>query len=348
MATAHRLAANRFDLIRLALASAVFAYHAIVLSALSPMSGFERAWGHVAEIAIQGFFIVSGALVAGSLVRSQSLADYAGKRVRRLYPAYAAVIFIPALISLLMGGTVGGVAEYVGANLVFLNFLSPDLPGLFEGNRFSEVNGALWTLKIEVLFYLVLPLIGWMLRVMRGAQWIVLLGLYAVGEGWRQCVPVFLDRDFAPEIARQLPGQLAFFASGIALWQVWDRARARPLRFGVVGLLLTLLSFLHPWLEPLRAAGLAGIIASIAFLPGPALNAARFGDISYGVYITHFPILQGLVMAGAFAALGHAVGFALSVLFVAAASYALWHLVERPALRPSSHYRKVASNTEQD
>jgi peptidoglycan/LPS O-acetylase OafA/YrhL len=177
MATAHRLAANRFDLIRLALASAVFAYHAIVLSALAPMSGLERAWGQIAEIAIQGFFIVSGALVAGSLMRSQNLADYAGKRVRRLYPAYAVVILIPALISLLMGGSIGGVAEYVGANLVFLNFLSPDLPGLFEGNRFTEVNGALWTLKIEVLFYLILPIIGGLLRTMRRAQWSVLVGL---------------------------------------------------------------------------------------------------------------------------------------------------------------------------
>ncbi len=348
MATAHRLAANRFDLIRLALASAVFAYHAIVLSALAPLSGLERAWGHVAEIAIQGFFIVSGALVAGSLVRAQSLADYAGKRVRRLYPAYATVILIPALISLLMGGNPGGVANYVGANLVFLNFLSPDLPGLFEGNRFTEVNGALWTLKIEVMFYLCLPIIGWVLRRMGRAQWIALVALYAAGEAWRHYVPVLLDHPLAPVLARQLPGQMAFFASGIALWQVWDLARAKPFWFGAAGLALVLLSALHPWLEPLRGAGLAGLIACAAFLPGPALNAARFGDISYGVYITHFPILQGLVMAGAFAALGYAAGFLLSAVGVIAASYALWHLVERPALRPSSHYRKVASNSEQD
>ena len=53
-------------------------------------------------------------------------------------------------------------------------------------------------------------------------------------------------------------------------------------------------------------------------------------------------------MAGAFAAFGYAAGFILSAVGVIAASYALWHLVERPALRPSSHYRKVASNTEQD
>ena len=348
MATAHRPAINRFDFIRLVLASAVFAYHAIVLSALAPMSGLEQAWGHAAEIAIQGFFIVSGALVAGSLMRSQSLADYAGKRVRRLYPAYAAVILIPALISLCLGGDARAVAEYVGANLAFLNFLSPDLPGLFAGNRFTEVNGALWTLKIEVLFYLCLPVIGWALRIAGRAQFLVLLALYAAGEGWRHLVPVMLDHPLAPMLARQLPGQMAFFASGIALWQVWNIARTKPLLFGALGLVLALLSCLHPWLEPLRAAGLAGMTACIAFLPGPSLNAARFGDISYGVYITHFPILQGLVMAGTFTALGCAGGFALSALLVIAASYALWHLVERPALRPSSHYRKVADNTEQD
>ncbi len=348
MATAHRLAANRFDLIRLALASAVFAYHAIVLSALAPMSGLEQAWGHVAEMSIQGFFIVSGALVAGSLARSASLGDYAGKRLRRLYPAYAAVILVPALISLLIGGPVQQVAAYVGANLVFLNFLSPDLPGLFADNRFTEVNGALWTLKIEVMFYLCLPAIGWALRKLGRAGWLVLLALYAAGEAWRHLVPLLADQDLAPVLARQLPGQLAFFASGIGLWQVWDLARNRPLRFGAAGLALALISTLHPWLEPLRAAGLAGIIAGIAFLPGPALNAARFGDISYGVYITHFPILQAMVMAGVFATLGHVGGFALSVALVVTASFVLWHLVERPALRPSSHYRKVASNIQQD
>lgn len=348
MSEAHSSTANRFDLIRLALASTVFVYHAIVLSSLAPMSGLEAGWGQLAEIAIQGFFIVSGALVAGSLVRSQGLADYAGKRARRLYPAYLVVVLIPAIICLLMGGDVRGVGEYIAANLVFLNFLSPDLPGVFEGNRFTEVNGALWTLKIEVMFYICLPVIGWLLRLFARAKWLFLIGIYAAGEAWRQLVPVMLDHPDAPMLARQLPGQMAFFASGIALWQMWGTAKAKPLWFGVLGFLVTALSFAHPWLEPLRAAGLTGLIACIAFLPGPALYAARFGDISYGVYITHFPILQALVALGVFASLGYAAGFMLSAALVIAASYALWHLVERPALRPSSHYRKVAEYTEQE
>ena len=336
---------NRFDLIRLLLATAVFAYHAVALTALDPAGPLEAQFALAAELSIQGFFVVSGALVAGSLTRSKGLGDYAGKRFRRLYPAYAVVILIPAAVSLALTSDIAGVGRYVGANLVFLNFLSPDLPGLFAENRFAAVNGALWTLKVEVMFYIVLPLIALILRLFGKAAWIGLVLLYAGGEAWRHFVPVLVDHPLAPELARQLPGQMAFFASGMALWGLWNTAKARPLIFGAVGLALLAASFAHPYAAPLRAAGLAGTLAAIAFLPGPALNAARFGDVSYGVYITHFPILQAMIMAGLFVQLGHAAGFAVAAVLVFAASFLLWHLVEKPALRPSSHYRQAAASS---
>jgi len=335
---------NRFDLIRLVLASAVFAYHAIALTAFGGTGPLEARFALAAELSIQGFFIVSGALVAGSLARSESVMDYAGKRIRRLYPAYAVVILIPAAVSLALTSDIEGVGRYVGANLVFLNFLSPDLPGLFAGNRFTAVNGALWTLKVEVMFYVALPVIALLMRAFGKAGWIVLVLLCAGGEAWRYFVPVLIDHPLAPELARQLPGQMAFFASGMALWSLWSAAKARPLVFGVLGLALLAASVAHPYAAPLRAAGLAGVIAAIAFLPGPALNAARFGDVSYGVYITHFPILQAMIMAGLFVQLGYAAGFAAAALLVFAASFLLWHLVEKPALRPSSHYRQAAAS----
>jgi peptidoglycan/LPS O-acetylase OafA/YrhL len=207
------------------------------------------------------------------------------------------------------------------------------------------VNGALWTLKVEVMFYLALPLIAYVMRAAGRRAWIVLVLLYAGGEAWRQLVPVMLDHPQAAELARQLPGQMAFFASGMALHALWDTARARPRVFGAAGALLLALSFAHPALTPLRAAGLAGVIAAIAFLPGPHLNAARYGDVSYGVYITHFPILQALVMAGLFTHVAYSAGFALATLLVFGASFVLWHLVEKPALRPSSHYRQAAAES---
>jgi peptidoglycan/LPS O-acetylase OafA/YrhL len=333
---------NRFDLLRLVFAVMVVAFHGVVLSAYAPFGPLESALGQGAEIAIQGFFITSGALVSGSLARAQTLSDYAGKRVRRLYPAYATVIIIPVLVSIAISRDVMGVAAYLAANLTFLNFLAPNLPGLFEGQRFTDVNGALWTLKIEVMFYLALPLIAFALRRFGAFWWLGIALLYSGGEAWRVVVPHLIDHPAAPMLARQLPGQMAFFASGIALWQVWDIAKSRPWLFGLIGLMLAALSFAHPVLSPLRAAGLTALVAWMAFVPGPVLNAARFGDISYGLYITHFPILQALVMLGVFAALGPIAGFVLTGFIVIAASLLLWHSVEKPALRPSSHYRQAA------
>ncbi len=321
----------------------VFVYHGHVLAGPAPDDALLEALIRLAALSIEGFFIVSGALVFGSLERSGSLASYAGKRVRRLYPAYAAVILLAAVASLVVtgGGDLAGVARYLGANLVFLNFLEPTLPGLFTGNPHTEVNGALWTLKIEVMFYIALPVIGWLMTKFGTARWAVIGLIYAGGEAWRIGLPLLLDHPFAPAFARQLPGQMAFFASGMALWLVWDRAKAQPGRFGLAGAGLLALSFAHPVLEPLRAAGLAGLIAFAAFQPGPKLDAARFGDISYGVYITHFPVLQALIAAGAYTALTGPGAFALAVALVLVASFLLWHLVERPALRRDSHYRRV-------
>jgi peptidoglycan/LPS O-acetylase OafA/YrhL len=333
---------NRFDLLRLVFAVVVCVLHAVALTAVRAPGSLEHVLGYGAEMAIEGFFIASGALVSGSLARAPTLADYFGKRVRRLYPAYATVILIPALISLALSRDLPGVLAYLGANLTFLNFLAPNLPGLFDGQRFTEVNGALWTLKIEVMFYMALPLIALVLRRMGRFWWVGIVFLYIGGEIWRLGLPHVWHGPEGHILARQLPGQMAFFASGIALWHLWELAKARPLLFGAVGLGLVLLSFAHPALVPARAAGLTGLIACVAFVPGPVLNVARFGDVSYGVYITHFPILQALVMLGLFAAVGPIAAFALTGFIVFAASLLLWHSVEKPALRPSSHYRQAA------
>lgn len=335
------LAANRFDFLRLLFAAVVLVYHAWVLTAVAPQGMTERVLAQMAELAIQGFFVVSGALVFGSFERSRGLGDYAAKRVRRLYPAYAVIVLIPAIASGFVTGwsDIEAVGRYLAANLVFLNFLEPDLPGLFSGNPFSEVNGALWTLKIEVMFYMALPILAVILRPFGRAWWAPLLLIYVAAEAWRLLIPVYLDHPLAPQLARQLPGQMAYFASGMVLWKLWGLGKSKAVHFGIVGAGLMAASFVHPTLEPLRAAGLAGMITFVAFAPGPAFRAARFGDISYGLYITHFPIIQVFIMAGIFAAIPFAGFLAVVIFAVLAASYLLWHLVEKPALRRDSHYR---------
>lgn len=336
---------NRLDFVRLALACFVFLYHAVALSAGPEGGPFEVELSILAELSIQSFFIVSGLLVYGSLERSTSIADYAGKRVRRLYPAYAVVILVPALFSLVVSfgseDAITGIFRYLAANLVFLNFLEPSLPGLFEDHRFSELNGALWTLKIEVMFYLVLPVLAWILSRLKSAWWVGLAALTVSAFVWVRLIPV-LDLPFSQQLARQLPGQMMFFAAGMALWRLRHRILPRARLCLFLGAAALYVSLIVPELYSLRVLGLTGLLVGVAFTPGPNLNAARWGDISYGVYIVHFPIVQALIALGVFEVLGLIGGIGASALLVLVVSYGLWWWVEKPSLRRDSHYRRAS------
>lgn len=336
--------ANRFDALRLAFAGAVAVYHLVFLSALDPGGRIVGLLSRCAEISVEGFFVISGALVYRSLTRSKSLAVYAEKRIRRILPAYVVVILVPGLaalgLAIASGGAFAEIGRYFVANAVFLNFLAPTLPGLFADNPVSAVNGALWTIKIEVAFYALLPLIAFVLARSGRWRWAALGVLYLAGEAWRagfEWHAAGADGSLFMRLSYQLPGQMGFFAAGIALALLWEKARAQAGLFALAGAPLFLLS-LWPPLEPLRAAGLMGLIAGAAFTPGPPLNAARRGDFSYGVYICHFPIIQSVVALGLFRASPFAAS-GISLIAIFAASMLMWRFVEAPFLRADSHYR---------
>jgi len=164
--------------------------------------------------------------------------------------------------------------------------------------------------------------------------------VYVGAETWR----VVLEQMAATqggviflELSRQLPGQMSFFITGIALAAWRDQLNWKSALLPL-GLILLLASVLLPVLDVLRAAGIGIVVIFIATGLPHLFNAARLGDFSYGIYIVHFPILQGLIAGGFFLAspwLG--LSLALSVSFIAAGL--LWWLVERPALRADSAYR---------
>ena len=343
--------ANRFDALRLVFASFVVIYHIIALAALDVAGSIDSAASHFADLGVKGFFVISGALVFGSFQRSADLRVYFSKRVRRLFPAYFVIVTLPtvaAIILALINGAssidVSSIAAYFGANVFFLNFLHPELPGFFDGNRFTAVNGALWTIKIEVMFYAIVPLIGViMARLKEHRGLYFLLFLYIAGEVWRISFESLADaggNPLAVQIARQLPGQMAYFASGIALWILRKDLQAHIDRVGLIGAALIALS-IAPYLDVLRPAGIAALIAFAAWAPGPKMAVTRWGDLSYGVYITHFPIIQSLIVIGAFK-MSPILGTALAASLVFLSALAMWRWVERPWLRKDSHYRRGA------
>lgn len=337
---------NNFNLLRLIFALMVAVYHLVRLPGLPQWTGFEAPLSVGAEIGVEGFFVLSGYLVWASLDRSASLGLYAEKRVRRLYPGYATVILACAAGALIASpearSNLAAVGRYLGWNLAFLNFGEPNLPGLFAGNRFTEVNGALWTLKIEVLFYIVLPLLALLLRAVGKLRWLLIGLIYIAAEAWRyafQHMGQGAADSYYPELARQLPGQLSFFVTGIALYLL-QPPRGWLLAMGVVGLALVVVSIMVPVAVPVRALGLGAAAIAAAVAVPRLFDAAKFGDLSYGLYIVHFPVIQTVIALGLFAT--PMLGLAASVVAALVAALLLWWLVERPALRRDSAYRATA------
>jgi peptidoglycan/LPS O-acetylase OafA/YrhL len=340
---------NNFDLLRLVLAGSVMLWHLPALSGAPELEPLARVFS--ADVAVKAFFIISGYLVFMSWERSATRADYASKRARRIYPAYAAIVLVCAAAGLWFGTASSEayfgaeLARYLGANLVFLNFLAPTLPGVFEANPFVEVNGALWTLKVEVLFYACVPLLGGIM--VRPARWWILGALYIAAIVWVLATYTLYARTgdgLWLQLQRQLPGQLGYFLVGVALYALRDRpvkGWLPAVAVALVGLVVTRLVG-HPIVTVALEPVSLGVLVVFAATVVPHLgNFARFGDLSYGVYIIHFPVIQALVAVGAFARepIGTAV---LAVALVFALAFVSWHAIERPFLRGNSHYRRAA------
>ena len=83
----------------------------------------------------------------------------------------------------------------------------------------DAVNGALWTLKIEVMFYVAVPIIVYLFR--RLGHLPVIAALYALSLGYATLMAWQAQRTGAGiylELGRQLPGQLSYFMAGAFLY----------------------------------------------------------------------------------------------------------------------------------
>ncbi len=119
---------------------------------------------------VGGFFALSGFLMYPSFVKTKSVRQYIGNRARRILPPYMFIVLLCACCGVFITtiSPVGyftdpGLWKYLLANLSFLNWLQPDLPGVFVGPEYfnNAVNGALWTMKVEWCLYLSVPVFAW-------------------------------------------------------------------------------------------------------------------------------------------------------------------------------------------
>lgn len=314
---------NNFDLLRFLLALTVCLVHAAQLSGIPDLEFIPKILS--SEVAVQSFFAISGFLIVMSYERSSSLPSYLRKRAARIFPAYFTIIFLCALLLATQSNAPQyffsrGWWGYLAANLSFLNFLHPDLPGVFTSNRISAVNGALWTLKIELAFYLLVPGLCWLIRKFNTLT--VLSSLYAASS-------IYAELASGP-MQHQIPGELRFFLAGTACYYYLPTLKRyrTAIAFASLAICMAPATWELKLISPL-AIGALTISAGLFFYLG---NFGKHGDFSYGIYIIHFPLIQLVVSHGYFSR-APLTTLSLVLVLVISAAIVLWNLVEVRWLR---------------
>ena len=153
---------NGFDGLRLVAASLVIYGHAYPLTG---RVGPALLGSYLHAIGVKIFFVVSGYLIAASWRADPDMARFWARRSLRIFPGLILVCLV-AVLALGPALTMLSPGEYFRAPATpayFWNIaLYPmfDLPGVFvAGQPLTAVNGALWTLPVEVAMYAGLALL---------------------------------------------------------------------------------------------------------------------------------------------------------------------------------------------
>lgn len=323
---AHR---NNFDFVRLTAALMVlFAHQFALLGQPVPTIGARFDPG---AIALYTFFVVSGFLVAQSWTVDPHVWRFAARRVLRIWPALIVTTIVCAFVLGPMVSTLP-VSAYVHSPQTYAYFSwlrmrpSFELPGVFEALPFPRaVNGSLWSVPLEVHWYLILVAIA-VMGLMR-YRWLVVAATLVFAA---YHFGVYHAETNKPQWTNEFG---LFFCAGVCLYLHRDLWEGRRIAVAVVVSIAA--AVVAGFGHQVIAAWIAWPFLVIAFgtASTPVVRrAGRFGDFSYGAYVFAFPVQQTLIWATS------AKWSVWQYLPVAAAvtlgfAFLSWHGVEKPALR---------------
>jgi peptidoglycan/LPS O-acetylase OafA/YrhL len=345
---------NNLDALRLvAAASVIFSHSFLLAEGTQTKEPLWAATGGQCVLGVVGvfvFFVISGYLITQSFEQTRGAGRFVTKRALRIFPGLAGCI---AVCGFVVGPLVTTLPleEYFASPLLY-RFVAGNLVLDVEQNRlpgvaFSPydvggiVDGPLWSLPCEVLMYALVLVLG-LMRLLR-TKLIVALILLGMAAIWGDVSRTGL---LGSDLLGSTAWLLAFFAVGMAIYRLGDRC---------------------PWDWRLAVAAALGLVAAaqlgvfilcFPLLGGyltlylgfcrrlPVMPAARYGDLSYGLYIYGWPIQQLVVWWGD-ASLAWWQVFALALPITAAVAFLSWHVVEAPALalKPGRAARAAAPAT---
>ncbi len=352
---------NNFGLLRLSFATLVILAHSPELvDGNASREILCRLFGTISfgDLAVDGFFLVSGYLITMSVVRSKSNLEYLSKRILRIYPGYiAAFLFSLLFVGLLAGGTIADLRSVLHAKLlVHLMLLDPpELKSAFMNMREPALNGSMWTLAYEFRCYCILMVLGAM-GVLRRKR--IFLAITAVLVEalivMHQNIAFFHIHVHIPVPSSLLHYVIgdpmesarlyAIFFCGGCFFLFSDKIVYRSRDAIVAAAALFNLMFSYQLAEAAIAVLGGYLVFWFAFSVKSDL-LARVGsenDLSYGIYLYAWPIQD--LMIWHFRHISPWLLFAMTVPIAGAFAYGSWVGVERPFLRLKGYLKLIYRN----
>ena len=247
------------------------------------------------------FFVISGYLMQHLYGGGITARDFYNRRARRILPAYYGVLIAiigAGFFVILPGDFQDSVNQAIYAAILAANIGHWTLNPYFAGLDFTPLLH-LWSLGVEVQFYLFFPLV---LIITRRFPALLIAGLAA-------SLLLCLAMDFvSPKTSFYwLPTRFWEFAIGMCAAR-WPASQPRPTLGLLAAALLVLSLFIpvdgsalnpvngHPGLVAFLAACLTGTALRFG-LPNSVTSSPvgqigqRIGDISYSLYLAHFPVI---------------------------------------------------------
>lgn len=330
---------NNFDLIRLIASIQVAVTHLANYSGVE--SRFISYLGYFPGVPV--FFFISGFLIYQSFtstIRTQRH-YFAFNRVLRLYPGLFVCTLLTA-VSIEMAGYhiferqyIDDLARLIIAHGSIFQFYNP---GFLREYGSGAINGSLWTIGVEVQFYVLTPLLFFLFSRYKNAA-MVLLCIFLCANvanthlNERQSIASqLIDYSFVPWFYMFLLGAFVSMHKEICI---------RITRWKFLHLLIPYCACYYlaetmqlgtgNSINPVCFMLLAIIIIKCAY-SHPLLSdkLLQRNDISYGIYIYHMPIINYLIHTKATDS-GNA--FLIGAFLTLVISILSWFVIEKPFLR---------------